>query len=214
MSFPILPAVPAQPLERVRELLKDGRRKLLGLVGSPGAGKSTLALAIQQAFPDVPQIVPMDDFHLAQSELQRLGRADRKGAPDTFDSAGYVALLRRLRGQGPDETVYAPAFQRDIDEPIAGAIPIHPQTQLVITEGNYLLLDNGPWADVAELLDDVWYVDVDDGLRVDRLTQRHERFGRSRQDAMNWVAVTDEPNARLIALSRPKAKFVFRWNAT
>ena len=196
----------------MRELLKDGQRKLLGLVGPPGAGKSTLALALQHHFQGVSQLVPMDGFHLAQAELQRLGRADRKGAPDTFDGAGYLALLRRLRSQRPDETVYAPAFQRDIEEPIAGAIPVHPQTQLVVTEGNYLLLDTSPWTNVAELLDDVWYVDVDDGLRIDRLTRRHEHFGRSRQDAMNWVAVTDEPNARLIALSRPKAKFEFRWD--
>jgi pantothenate kinase len=212
MSAPMLPLVPALYLARVRELLKDGRRKLLGLVGPPGAGKSTLALALHHAFPEVSQVVPMDGYHLAHVELQRLGRAERKGAPDTFDSAGYAALLERLRQQSPDETVYAPEFRREIEEPVAGAIPVFPRTRLVITEGNYLLLNRGNWAGVAALLDEVWYVEVDDALRTDRLTQRHEQFGRSRQAAMDWVAGTDDPNARLIATTRPRASVVFRWD--
>jgi pantothenate kinase len=214
MTSSMLPTVPAVYLARVRELLADGKRKLLGLVGPPGAGKSTLALALQHAFPEVSQVVPMDGYHLANAELQRLGRSERKGALDTFDSAGYAAMLQRLRQQRPDENVYAPEFRREIEEPIAGAIPVFPQTLLVITEGNYLLLDRGLWVNVAALLDEVWYVDVDDALRTNRLMQRHERFGRSRQDAMDWVAGTDEPNARLIATTRPKASLVFRWDDT
>ncbi len=208
------PDIPTEHLARIRELLKNGGRKLLGLVGPPGSGKSTLALALHQAFPDVSQVVPMDGFHLANGELQRLGRADRKGAPDTFDSAGYVALLRRLRQQGTQETVYAPEFRREIEEPVAGAIPVLPQTRLVITEGNYLLLDSAPWAQVAALLDDVWYVEVDDALRTDRLIRRHEQFGRSRQAALDWVASTDERNARLIEATRPRAALVFRWDGS
>ena len=191
--------------------MRDGQRKLLGLVGPPGAGKSTLALALRRAFADASQVVPMDGFHLANVELQRLGRAGRKGAPDTFDSAGYAALLQRLRAQRADEIVYAPEFRREIEEPIAGAIAVLPQTRLVITEGNYLLLDDGPWAAIAPLLDDVWYVDGDDAVRTGRLILRHEQFGRSRQDAIDWVAATDEPNARLIAATRPRADIVFRW---
>ncbi|WP_290869728.1 nucleoside/nucleotide kinase family protein [Aquabacterium sp.] len=212
MTVPLLPTVSSLYLARVRELLQDGQRKLLGLVGAPGAGKSTLALALQHAFSDVSQVVPMDGYHLANVELRRLGLTERKGAPDTFDSTGYAAMLQRLRQQRPDEVVYAPEFRREIEEPVAGAIPVFPQTRLVITEGNYLLLDDGPWANVAALLDEVWYVDVDDSLRVNRLTQRHEQFGRSRQDAMAWVSATDEPNARLIATTRPRADIVFRWD--
>ena len=212
MSFPAaLPVVPAGYLFRVHALLQDGRRKLLGLVGPPGAGKSTLALALHTEFPDVSQVVPMDDFHLANAELRRLGRLARKGAPDTFDSAGYVALMHRLRSQRADEIVYAPAFQREIEEPIAGSIAVLPRTQLVITEGNYLLLDVGPWAQVAPLLDDVWYIEVDDALRTERLTQRHEQYGRSRQDALDWVVHTDAPNARLVVAAKAKANLVFRW---
>ena len=206
-----LPVVPAQHLARVNALLADGRRKLLGLVGAPGAGKSTLAMALQQAFAGVSQVVPMDGFHLANAELQRLGRAGRKGAPDTFDGAGYAALLRRLRQQREGEIVYAPEFRREIEEPIAGAIPVLPATQLIITEGNYLLLDDGPWAGVSALLDEVWYVEVDDAVRTDRLAQRHERFGRSAKAARDWVDGVDEPNARLIATTRARAQHVLRW---
>ena len=193
---------------RIDALLADGRRKLLGLVGAPGAGKSTLAAALLAALGERAQVVPMDGFHLANIELQRLGRADRKGAPDTFDSAGYVALLQRLRTQGDDEIVYAPEFRREIEEPVAGAIAVLPATQLVITEGNYLLHDAGAWAGVAGLLDEVWFVDVDDALREARLVQRHRHFGRSEEAARAWVEQTDAPNARLIAATRDRAHHV------
>ncbi|MDM0038769.1 nucleoside/nucleotide kinase family protein [Variovorax sp. J22G21] len=194
----------ATELARVDALLADGRRKLLGLVGAPGAGKSTLAAALQEALGPRAQVVPMDGFHLANVELQRLGRAARKGAPDTFDSAGYAALLQRLRLQGPNETVYAPEFRREIEEPVAGAIAVLPQTQLVITEGNYLLL----WPAAAALLDEAWYVEVDDTLRRERLTRRHEQFGRSPEAAIAWVAATDDPNAQLIESTRARADHI------
>ena len=141
MNESLLPDLPASARIRVRDLIKRNGRTLLGLVGAPGAGKSTLAAALLAEFAEVAQVVPIDGFHLANVELERLGRRDRKGAPDTFDSAGYVALLRRLLVQADDEVVYAPEFRREIEEPIANAIPIHARTQLVITEGNYLLLD-------------------------------------------------------------------------
>ena len=206
------PELPSSARIRARELIERSGRALLGLVGPPGSGKSTLAAALQAEFASVAQVVPMDGFHLANVELERLGRRARKGAPDTFDSGGYVALLKRLLAQQDDEIVYAPEFRREIEEPIANAIPVFSRTQLVITEGNYLLLEEGAWAEVKGLLDEIWYVDVDDGLRVDRLTQRHVQFGRSADDAAAWVAGTDEPNARLIEASRARASFVFRWD--
>ena len=203
--------IPESYLLHLQQLLRAGHRVMLGLVGAPGAGKSTVAAALQQSFPDISQVVPMDGYHLANVELARLGRSGRKGAPDTFDSAGYVDLLRRLRHQAPDEIVYAPEFRREIEEPIAGAIPVFAETSLIITEGNYLLLDEGHWAKVPGLLDEVWYVDVEDALRVSRLTRRHEQFGRSREAALAWVESTDEPNARLIAAGKPRAHRLFRW---
>jgi len=203
--------LPAPFLARVEALLAPGGRRLLGLVGAPGAGKSTLAQALLEAFPGLSQVVPMDGYHLANAELARLGRRGRKGAPDTFDAAGYAALLQRLRAQRDDEIVYAPEFRREIEEPIAGAIPVLAATRLVITEGNYLLLDQGAWAGVAALLDECWYVEVDDALRIERLSRRHVQFGRTPEQAREWVAFTDEPNARLIAATRGRADWVFQW---
>jgi pantothenate kinase len=208
----MLPAVADYYLRRVDELLSNGRRKLLGLVGPPGAGKSTLASALQRALGSLSQVIPMDGYHLANGELRRLGRASRKGAPDTFDSAGYANLLQRLRQQRDGEIVYAPEFRRDIEEPIAGAIPVLSKTRLIITEGNYLLVDDDRWRDVAGLLDEVWYVDVDEHQRRDRLVQRHERFGRSHQAALDWVTFTDEPNARLVSATKSRANVVFKWD--
>ncbi|MDP9901260.1 nucleoside/nucleotide kinase family protein [Variovorax ginsengisoli] len=202
-----------QPAEwaRIDALLAGGRRKLLGLVGPPGAGKSTLSASLLAAIGPRAQGVPMDGFHLANVELQRLGRTARKGAPDTFDCAGYIALLQRLRAQGPaDPIVYAPEFRRELEEPVAGAIAVLPQTQLVITEGNYLLHDGDGWAGVAGLLDEVWYVDIDDALREERLVRRHYQFGRSEEAARAWVTSTDMPNARLIAATRARAQHAVR----
>lgn len=212
MSNPHPLNIPERYLARVRELIQGGGRKLLGLVGPPGAGKSTLAQALQRAFHRESQVVPMDGYHLANAELQRLGRSHRKGAPDTFDAAGYAALLRRLRTQAQDEIIYAPEFRREIEEPVAGAIPVFPATQLVITEGNYLLLDGEPWAGIADLLDEIWYVEIDDAQRNVRLARRHQQFGRTSNEATDWIAATDEPNARLIAATRHKAGVVFRWD--
>lgn len=197
--------LPAGVLERAQALIASGQRKILGIAAAPGAGKSTLAEGLLQALGAQAQIVPMDGFHLANSELQRLGRAGRKGAPDTFDAAGYVNLLRRIQLQQPGETLYAPQYRREIEEGIAGAIAIEADTTLIITEGNYLLLEEGAWEPVRGLLDAAWFLDVDRGLRQQRLLERHMRFGRSREAALHWIATTDEPNARRIEACRHRA---------
>ena len=202
---PVLFLSPVDTQQRIAALLATGQRKLLGIVAPPGAGKSTLAQALQTQYPGQSQYLPMDGFHLAQAELERLGRAQRKGAPDTFDSAGFIALLQRIRQQTAGETVYAPDFNRALEEPIAGAIPITPGIPLVITEGNYLLLEDDGWAGARALLDEVWYLDVDPALRHSRLLARHMLFGRTREEALQWMAQTDEPNARRIEASRHRA---------
>ncbi|MBD0747894.1 nucleoside/nucleotide kinase family protein [Streptomyces sp. CBMA152] len=195
-------------VERARLLAAPGRRCLLGIAGPPGAGKSTLAERLVERLGGQAVLVPMDGFHLAQAELIRLGREGRKGAPDTFDAAGYAALLTRLRTPEPGTVVYAPAFDRALEEPVAGSLPVGPEVPLVVTEGNYLLHDQDAWAPVRGLLDEVWYLDIDGEERVRRLVERHVRFGKARSYAERWVRESDEANARVVAGGRDRADLV------
>jgi pantothenate kinase len=196
-------------VERARRLAAGGRR-VLGIAGAPGGGKSTLAHGIVDALgPDTARLVGMDGFHLAQAELERLGRADRKGAVDTFDAAGYVALLRRLRA-GDEAVVYAPEFHREIEEPIACAVPVPREVPLVVTEGNYLLVGDGEWAGVRDLLDEAWFVETDDARRREWLIARHIAFGKDPAYARDWVLRSDERNAELVAATRDRADLVVR----
>lgn len=200
----------ADATDRARGLAETGQRRVLGIAGPPGAGKSTLAERLTEALEGRAVLVPMDGFHLAGAELERLGRADRKGAPDTFDAPGYAALLRRLRDPDPDHPVYAPAFDRALEEPVAGALAVIPDVPLVITEGNYLLLDEGPWAPVRGLLDEVWFLELDPEVRVRRLVERHVRYGKPPAYARAWVERSDEANARLVERGRDLADVVVR----
>jgi pantothenate kinase len=187
-----------------------GSRRVLGIAGAPGSGKSTLAHAIADALgPDTARFVPMDGFHLAQAELERLGRADRKGAADTFDASGFAALLRRLRADD-DPVIYAPEFHREIEEPIACAVPVPRAVPLVVTEGNYLLLGDGAWAAVRPLLDEAWFVEGDDDRRREWLIARHIAFGKAPDFARAWVMRSDEVNAVLVASTRSSADLVVR----
>jgi pantothenate kinase len=199
--------------DRLLRLVERGGRVLLGIVGPPGSGKSTLVEDLVTAAGVPAAVVPMDGFHLAQTELLRLGRSDRKGAADTFDAFGYLAMLRRLRLAGGDETVYAPVFRRDIEEPVAGAIPVAPDVRLVITEGNYLLRDEAPWNEVRATLDASWYLHVDDELRRQRLVERHQRFGADEAAARDWVMRVDEANARAIIADRRRADGELVWSS-
>ena len=179
---------------------------LLGVAGPPGAGKSTLAAALVDALAGQAVLVPMDGFHLADPELDRLGRRERKGAPDTFDAAGYVHLLRRLRAR-TDEVVYAPVFVREQEQALAGALPVPRDVPIVVTEGNYLLADDG-FREVRDLLDETWFVAVDPALRRHRLVARHVHHGRSPEQAEQWVAGSDDRNAALVESTRARADLV------
>jgi pantothenate kinase len=196
-------------VRRARSLVTGGRRAVLGIAGSPGAGKTTLAEELVAAIAeDAPAgwvvHVPMDGFHLADVELDRLGNRDRKGAPDTFDALGYAALLRRLH-EDADEVIYAPGFERVIEQPVAGTIPVPRSARLIVTEGNYLLVDDDRWSRVRPLLTEVWYADLDEETRLQRLVDRHRRFGKDETTAIAWATGTDERNAAVIAATRERA---------
>lgn len=197
-----------QALERTRELLNNSsRREIIGIVGKPGAGKSTLSSFLIENLPaDEVALIPMDGYHLSNAQLAHLGRSNRKGAPDTFDSFGFAALLERVKSSHED--VYFPIFHREIEESIAAEGVVTSKTKLVITEGNYLLHNEGGWRNVSAFLTESWYVDVDDELRLERLVDRHHFFGKERQAAYDWAHGTDENNARLVEATRDKADFL------
>jgi pantothenate kinase len=151
----------------------------------------------------------MDGFHLANAELVRLGRRDRKGAIDTFDGAGFLALLRRLRDP-VEPVVYAPEYRREIGEPVASAIPVPCETPLVITEGNYLLVDEPPWCCIRGLLDEAWFVVLDEQTRLERLMARHVAGGKSPEQARAWSLGTDQRNADMIEATRIRADVIIQ----
>ena len=192
-------------------LLPRSGRHLIGICGAPGAGKSHLAAFLARTYGAV--VVPMDGFHLADVELARRGILDRKGAPCSFDGWGYAALLGRVRAR-PDHVVMAPAFERDLEQPVAGAIPVPPDAGLVVTEGNYLLLDDEPWPTVRGHLDAVWHVSTDDRVRLPRLVARHVASGKPPEAARAWVERVDAANAALVEAARERADLLLdltRW---
>jgi pantothenate kinase len=188
---------------------------VIGVVGAPGAGKTTLVESlVSELNKDIPDPehqhyahVPMDGFHLSDQELTRLGLLDRKGAPETFDVHGYAATLHRLRSPRT-AVVYAPGFERTLEQPIAGVIPVYPSATTILTEGNYLLLDSPEWQQVRNQCTEIWYCEQDNELRIQRLIQRHIQFGKTPAEAESWVHTVDEKNAQLIQSSRANADLV------
>lgn len=197
-----------QALSRVTELLNNANgRIIIGIVGKPGAGKSTLSSYLIEKLPkESVALVPMDGYHLSNKELDALGRRNRKGAPDTFDSTGYAALLQRIATSTDD--VYFPVFHREIEESIAAEGVVTAKTKIVLTEGNYLLHDQGGWKNVAPILTESWYVEVDDVVRLERLVDRHHFYGKERQAAYDWAHGTDEINAQLVEGTKELADFL------
>jgi pantothenate kinase len=193
-------------------LVGDESRAILGITGSPGAGKSTLVdllLARIRAVTGAEWAahVPMDGFHLADAQLDRLGARGRKGAPDTFDAAGYAHLLERVK-QETDIPVYMPGFDRTLEQPLAAALVVPPTARIVITEGNYLLLDDPLWARARRAIDTVWFVAGDESARVERLVARHIEFGKTPDEARAWVANIDQRNSDLVSSTVDSADLV------
>lgn len=205
-------------VRRARELAVPGDRHILGITGAPGAGKSTVAANIVNRLgPDLAVLVPMDGFHLADVVLEALGRRERKGAHDTFDGAGYSSLLQRLHRSstapglpGATETVYAPEFRREIEEPIGSALPVPAGVPLVVTEGNYLLLDHSPWTRARSLIDEVWFLATDENIRQHRLVLRHQAYGKTPEEARAWALGSDQTNAEFIRSTTARADLVVR----
>lgn len=185
------------------------QRLVFAIAGKPGSGKSTLVEALRDTLEEQGisvAVLPMDGFHLSNSQLERLGIANVKGAPTTFDAHGYVSALRRVvRG---DNDVFVPVFHREIEESYAADGCVPAAAQVVLTEGNYLLLPDAPWADVRGLITQSWYVEPDDQVRIDRLVARHVVHGKTPSQAIDWALGTDEANARVIERSAHRADLV------
>jgi pantothenate kinase len=184
-------------------LVCDRSRAILGIAGGPGAGKSTLVDELIARIgaakgADWVAHVPMDGFHLADAQLDRIGARGRKGAPDTFDAAGYAHLLERVKRE-VDKPVYVPGFDRTLEQPLAAALVVLPSARLVVTEGNYLLLDHPDWIRARRAMDAVWFVASEEAMRIERLVARHIQFGKTPHEARAWVAATDQRNSELVA---------------
>lgn len=200
----------AQAWQRLLRLMERyPGRIVLGLAGSPGAGKTTYAEYLAACCVDAA-VIGLDGFGLSSGALTRMGRGARRGAPDTFDLEGYLALLRRLR-RDDQHTVWAPEYRRDLEEPVAAAVPVRPSTRVVVTEGNYLLLPQREWIEARSLCHEVWFVEVPERARVERLVGRHRHYGRSKAQARARVTVgVDAENAHVVAATRDRADVVVR----
>jgi len=166
-------------------------RFLTALAGPPGAGKSTLAAALVTALGEGARAVPMDGFHYDDGLLIRRGLRDRKGAPETFDAAGFLHLLQRLR---VEDEVAIPLFDRDLEISRAGADVVGPEDRLLVVEGNWLLLDEAPWN--AGRYNLTVFIDVPEAELDRRLVARWAHHGKTPEQARAWIDGNDLPNIR------------------
>lgn len=181
-------------LELIKAAPFIGKRRLIALVGAPASGKSTLASALAERDQSM-QVVPMDGFHLDNAVLSYRVVLHRKGAPETFDVSGFLHLVERLRTE--DDVIF-PLFDRSRDLSIAGAGAIRRSTETIIVEGNYLMLDQPGWRDLACLWDLSVRIDVPFQVLRGRLLQRWVDYGYSQTEAAGKASGNDLPNAKLV----------------
>ena len=194
----------------VVEYASASSRVIIGIVGKPGVGKSTLSkFLLKEMDPTLVSVVPMDGFHLSNKVLKALGRSERKGAQDTFDVEGFTTLIKRIKSDSADQ-IYYPVFDRSIEESIAAQGVVYPSTRVVIVEGNYLMHDKDGWQNIAPLLDQSWYAFLDEDIRISRLISRHIAFGKDPESAKAWAKGSDQVNAELIELGVARCDFLIR----
>jgi pantothenate kinase len=194
----------------VTDLATASTRTIIGIVGKPGGGKSTLSKYLLKGMdPSLVSVVPMDGFHLSNKVLKELGKSDRKGAQDTFDVKGFTTLIARIKSGGADP-IYYPVFDRSIEESIAAQGVVYPSTRVVIVEGNYLMHDKDGWEEVSPLLDQSWYAYLDEDIRISRLILRHIAFGKDPESAKAWAKGSDQVNAELIETGVARCDFLIR----
>ncbi|MEO8244727.1 MAG: nucleoside triphosphate hydrolase [bacterium] len=184
-------------------------RFLTALAGPPGAGKSTLAAEVVALLGHGAKAVPMDGFHYDDAVLVARGARARKGATDTFDTQGFLHLLRRLR---VEDEVAIPLFDRDLEISRAGADIVGPQDRLLVIEGNYLLLKEPPWSEVASLVDLTVWIDVPEVELERRLLDRWAHYGKTPAEARAWIDGNDMPNIRRVTKGSRRADVVLRFS--
>jgi pantothenate kinase len=196
-----------------RSELEVEKRLLVAVAGAPGAGKSTLAEALlgelnSAGSVNCSAIVPMDGFHLDNVLLDAAGLRDVKGSPQTFDAAGLHSLLRRVAGN--ESPVFVPVFDRSIDLSRAAADVVNEQHRIVLVEGNYLLLDEYPWNNLAGLFDLTVFIDVPVDLLRTRLLNRWSGFGLSTEQAQHKAEANDLPNGQRVRDASIPAHIIYR----
>jgi len=180
----------------------DRSRYFLGITGGPAAGKSVLAENLSDEInirtgDDLAAVIPMDGFHLPNNVLEERGLIQSKGAPETFDVDSFVELISQLH-EFPDQNIMCPAYDRRTHDPVENAITIQPGNQLIIVEGNYLLLNVSPWNIIRSKMNEIWYIDTPLKTIKERLFHRHISGGASKDEAERKVVSVDLPNVELI----------------
>ena len=187
------------------------QRFIVAIAGPPGSGKSTLAERLHEVLPQEKSVVvPMDGFHFDDAVLNDRGLRPRKGAPETFDYAGFAALLKRIRAAEPEIAI--PVFDRSMELSRAGAAIVGSDVKFVLVEGNYLLLDEEPWSALAGLFDFSVFVDVQRPELERRLMERWRGHGKSDDDARAWIASNDLPNIERVLARRRNADLVVSYS--